>query len=623
MCGQPSNVKRFAQSSPLIVDACIEGGTWAKSGSPCSANTFSGSNTGTISNTASITYTLAEQIPTKSSSIKKKLMIWGQYLVFNNKDEDLTVHLNSIARNDLLFPPLPYVEDLRCSNVEVYGLDNDGNCEAGCGIICDLPSGQGSNNIITAASEKERISNGHFRLDYMPPSLDKSKFTSPTVGMQRLEIDGDNFGFNASVKVGNVLPTFEPDNKCICSGGLHCGHDALADASSSSTSGRGCFLNKIEQSHTKIVVSLPAGVGTGIDFTVLVVNQQSTAKLSFDAPTIDATNSGPFLVSTVGRDLVTIKGSNFGGHPFVADTYNTNTRSYIDVDSALGAKRSSSTFTASASSSSTTSLQRNELKLHSWNHTTIVFQVPEGDGIEWDISITAGNQLISLPKKLNYKTPSVLNVMPNQGVLTDGTDGALIDLVTFHKDGTGSVKHVGFNLAPPKIDDVISIYHCNENVDGNYFVTNITSSTSFHFVRPGNPGTIFIKGNWTGGYVSGGKPVVMTILGNNFGVRQVDVLLNGALFHTFEGRNIDDANEQNNATNVSLVVNPTRTHEKLVLVVPSGVGANLIVSVKVGDQTSQTIGSTASQLFSYLPPHVFSVEPTDLSTLGCKYIDWK
>ena len=121
--------------------------------------------------------------------------------------------------------------------------------------------------------------------------------------------------------------------------------------------------------------------------------------------------------------------------------------------------------------------------------------------------------------------------------------------------------------------------------------------------------------------MSGGKPVVMTIYGNNFGVRQVDVLLNGALFHTFEGRNIDDTNEQNNATNVSLVVNPTRTHEKLMLVVPSGVGANLIVSVKVGDQTSQTIGSTASQLFSYLPPHVFSVEPTDLSTLGCKYID--
>jgi hypothetical protein len=198
MCGQPSNVKRFAQSSPLIVDACIEGGTWAKSGSPCSANTVAANvdcgkvlpdgtdgacspnsfptNAGSISSTASITYTLPEQIPTKSSSIKKKLMIWGQYLVFNNKSEDLTVHLNSVARNDLLFPPLPYVEDLRCSNVEVYGLTK-GNCEAGCGIICDLPSGQGSNNIITAASEKERISNGHFRLDYMLPSLDKSKFT--------------------------------------------------------------------------------------------------------------------------------------------------------------------------------------------------------------------------------------------------------------------------------------------------------------------------------------------------------------------------------------------------------------------------------------------------------------
>ena len=36
--GTPSNVKRFAQSSPIIIDACIEGFTWAKSGTKCTAN---------------------------------------------------------------------------------------------------------------------------------------------------------------------------------------------------------------------------------------------------------------------------------------------------------------------------------------------------------------------------------------------------------------------------------------------------------------------------------------------------------------------------------------------------------------------------------------------------------
>ena len=49
------------------------------------------------------------------------------------------------------------MKDLRCINLVVYGLDKDGNCEAGCGAVCDLPSGQGKENIITAVSEKERI----------------------------------------------------------------------------------------------------------------------------------------------------------------------------------------------------------------------------------------------------------------------------------------------------------------------------------------------------------------------------------------------------------------------------------------------------------------------------------
>ena len=40
MCGSPSNVKRFAQSSPIVLDVCVEGGTWAKSQTPCTVNTI-------------------------------------------------------------------------------------------------------------------------------------------------------------------------------------------------------------------------------------------------------------------------------------------------------------------------------------------------------------------------------------------------------------------------------------------------------------------------------------------------------------------------------------------------------------------------------------------------------
>jgi hypothetical protein len=237
-----------------------------------------------------------------------KLMIYGRFLVFNNKPNDLTVHLNSIAQNDLILPPLPYVDDLRCTNLQVYGLDKDGNCEAGCGAICDLPSGQAKDVVITAVSEKERISNGHFRLNYSPPTLAQTNFISKTIGFENFIISGNNFGINSTVKVGNVLPYFEGP-KCLCSGGLICEHDTTAVAASSSSGGRGCFLPKVEQTHKEIKVHLPQGIGTNINMVVISVNQMTTAKLSFEAPTIDIDSTSPTVVNTDGIDVITIKGT--------------------------------------------------------------------------------------------------------------------------------------------------------------------------------------------------------------------------------------------------------------------------------------------------------------------------
>lgn len=84
ICGSPSNVKRFAQSSPTILDACISGGTWAKSQSPCTENTIStcgkvgGSctldsippDTSVISTKTSVKYILPETIETDQSTSK-------------------------------------------------------------------------------------------------------------------------------------------------------------------------------------------------------------------------------------------------------------------------------------------------------------------------------------------------------------------------------------------------------------------------------------------------------------------------------------------------------------------------------------------------------------------------
>ena len=240
--------------------------------------------------------------------------------------------------------------------------------EAGCGVICNTPDGQGKNNVITTVSEKERISNSHYRLDYLSPVLDSSNsFTEiSTFGLNELIITGSNFGFNATVKLGNVIPYFD-QSQCLCTGGLICGHDTTAAAASSSAGGRGCFLPTISSTHTTIVVYLPQGIGTNIELTVISVNQIGTAKLSFASPVISRNNFG--LQSTQGTGTIVLHGINFGLHPSIADTYNIGTVSHLVVDSPLGLKRSN--------------IEPNGLNILSWNHTTIKFQTPEGDGINW------------------------------------------------------------------------------------------------------------------------------------------------------------------------------------------------------------------------------------------------
>ena len=65
----------------------------------------------------------------------------------------------------------------------------------------------------------------------------------------------------------------------------------------------------------------------------------------------------------------------------------------------------------------------------------------------------------------------------------------------------------------------------------------------------------------------------------------------------------------------------------MILIAPIGVGANLVISIRVGDQTSSTTIGAVENSFSYRAPHVFSVEPNHLTTLGCilfeSAFDWE
>ena len=87
----------------------------------------------------------------------------------------------------------------------------------------------------------------------------------------------------------------------------------------------------------------------------------------------------------------------------------------------------------------------------------------------------------------------------------------------------------------------------------------------------------------------------------------------------------NNENGINNSSSSIVVENATttsttsvdRSHTVLVLNAPSGVGVNLIVSIRVGEQSSSKTILSESNSFSYLPPHIFSIVPNVLSTLAC------
>ena len=150
-----------------------------------------------------------------------------------------------------------------------------------------------------------------------------------------------------------------------------------------------------------------------------------------------------------------------------------------------------------------------------------------------DITLTTGGQIDSWLKALSYYPPSILSITPNKDILTDGKDGALIQKVTVEENGEGIIRHVGFDLQAPKNGDIFTLYHCSKDVDGSYTIvqTNATDNT-IQFQRIGE----YVSGNWTGGYVSGGRAVVLQIFGQNLGVTKMEVFLGDKLFHTFNGR---------------------------------------------------------------------------------------
>ena len=89
LCGTPSNVKRFAQSSPDIIDVCLIGGTgttgtgtWARSGQPCMDQSKAGAMLASIDRRQNPApeYSASKSANTEQAGPgQQRLLIWGRF----------------------------------------------------------------------------------------------------------------------------------------------------------------------------------------------------------------------------------------------------------------------------------------------------------------------------------------------------------------------------------------------------------------------------------------------------------------------------------------------------------------------------------------------------------------
>ena len=145
-------------------------------------------------------------------------------------------------------------------------------------ITCLLPAGQGTDLPVVVSSGGQDSNPVIFSYD-APLLATISPATGPTAGGTRLTLTGTSFGLSPGVRIGgNVAPIMPPS------------------------------------SHSMIVITVPAGGGTGLPVVVSVEGRQSNSGFfSYLPPAI--TSVSPATGPIAGGTSITIRGENFGTAP--------------------------------------------------------------------------------------------------------------------------------------------------------------------------------------------------------------------------------------------------------------------------------------------------------------------
>jgi hypothetical protein len=267
-------------------------------------------------------------------------------------------------------------------------------------LTCTTPPGEGVNFDLRVIVEDQQSSvSADSKIHFKPPEIYLVNFKGeiPTQGGGRIVLFGDNFGiqgFGPSIFV----------DVGICN---------LCD----DTIRRECDISHFN--HTFIECALPAGQGANLNLFASVSNQVSTQQASrmlldvnfpgYNPPVLVEmfevienvpNNSGDVISSaTRGGTLVQLNGANFGEFNAVALNGATEYPWTLELRGGI----------VNGAETSTVFVQPSDIE--SWDHSQILFRIPEGQGPNKSIILTVADQISSgVDLKIDYFPPVVTGI---------------------------------------------------------------------------------------------------------------------------------------------------------------------------------------------------------------------
>jgi hypothetical protein len=468
-------------------------------------------------------------------------------------------------------------------------------------IICNTTAGQGVNHnvIITTNAPESQSSVMGFLFSYIPPAIVSTSPSSlPTLGNVIFTVLGTNFGLNGNVTIDSRLctnPVWSHTN-VTCTAPIGSGVNenvvlttGTGQASPAALTNRNVpVITSISRVNGPTIggynitlvgtdfafAGVPSSVTIGTDNCPITFRNHTSIVC-----TVAATSNGPKLVQTsIDGQL-----SNSLGFTFDAPSVTT-------VDPLNGPTRGNNLITivgASFGLNPLVTIASTNCLIQQFNHTFIICAAPVGQGLAQPLVVSNVQQIgSSATFNYNYDAPTITSISPANAGTVGNTFITLIGS-NFGTLVTISVGGVLCSSVAPGSNHNTSVCRLPASSNGGANIptvitvsSQVSAAFNFRYDTPFITSATTPQAGTPGGYS-------MTIQGNSFGTGG-SVLL-------------------------GLIPCPSTswTHGQIVCTVPAGSGANIVVNVTRGGQSSNS-----DITFSYSVPTFSSIAPLNGPTSG-------